>query len=658
MNISAKAKEVLWNSERWSLAIEDEISELSNQKPSSDLLPWAVELAKLSELCCLNRSFSITASLWAFRADETKFNNLESAHRLAAELGDSKSRAKIANMITNATQSPDAALAEGFAWLDIGNLDKAVKPLLKAQSRYPNNQLLKLALSVAQCEWTNVREQIGAFQAKAESANNEEQSAGYLASFWLSKQLKEPTEKCSDLILKAHKSNPTEITLRAVEAWFGEFDSQKLVPIFESLADDSEPDLAYRFRWRGAAMLFGQPQSKGAAFELGLRTLKDAFNSKVESTPGHLALIERLSLFGKELGREDDISDLLITGLSYYSDPLDLTYLAILGAKTKSPQEKLFREILAGLAENHPMAEGVTPVQVSESPLTQLDKDDQDYDAVSVADIEIEEEISPNKKDDTKKTMLGISKDLIRPKGKAPPPIPGQKKKTVAPPTPEPELVRAERGDETRDITPLVAKEPTPKAKPKKKRKKKKRKSTLSELDDGWDITAMDLEETQAETVTSVLQQNEEPVKTQAQSKDSNVPSKKTSKFSLIPKTALDALAQRSKANHSNKNKLAGKGEQREKRYINTLDASFKNEDRTIHAQVRDISRSGLFLVTYEFLKTGSLVNLTLSLTTSKRSEKTTIAAKVVRKNDIGYGCVVEGDLKTYLQFLTHFESE
>ena len=54
--------------------------------------------------------------------------------------------AKIAKLQYQQTKDPEFCLSEGFAWLDAGEPNRAVKPLLIAQTAYPDRPDLRFAL--------------------------------------------------------------------------------------------------------------------------------------------------------------------------------------------------------------------------------------------------------------------------------------------------------------------------------------------------------------------------------------------------------------------------------------------------------------------------------------------------------------------------------
>lgn len=338
---------------------------LKNRIGSPETAKKAIEVAQVLEHCDPDRSRALAAYVIAWKSDPGRLDALSRARHLGRELGDFATSAKLAHLQNR--HAPDSALLvfEGNAWLDAGDPDRAIKPLLSAVRAMPGDERVTLALATAQREWSDVRGQIDSLRAKAAALFHPAEAAELLlqAARMLT-MLQTNDREVEACLLDAFDRDPENLS--ALGLLEGRLDTlvgeDRFMQICERriAARQSPAAMAEELRRAGTRMA-GSPRFRGLGIRLLERCLDYAYDAKLDMIPGHVASLSLLGQHARSSKLHSEFLELIDRGLSVPLSEIDHSVMATQAldiAWRHSVDEQAARTyagIAASLAPRHPV---------------------------------------------------------------------------------------------------------------------------------------------------------------------------------------------------------------------------------------------------------------------------------------------------------------
>ena len=294
MQLDTELRETLWQTRHWESVLRERAASLRREVASAELAAPARALAEALEAFVLDRTPGVEMHLLASKASGGDPGALARAREGALEVGDLGLAARIAAM-ERKHGSGDSALAEGELWLDAGQPDRAIRPLLKASRAVPGDEALKRALAAARHEWADVRGEIDRVQAAAASGDDGAQAArDALHASRIARMLGEG-QRVRELAVLACRRDPTSERACAVaeRELTKEGDANALLELYRRRCDavSSAGEVVDTLR-RAVARLSLWANAPGLAVNVAVRALSYAYEEGVRAIPGHIALIQ------------------------------------------------------------------------------------------------------------------------------------------------------------------------------------------------------------------------------------------------------------------------------------------------------------------------------------------------------------------------------
>jgi tetratricopeptide (TPR) repeat protein len=129
------------------------------------------ELAELCEFCVLDPQSAADLYSASYQSDRSQLDVLSRMRRLCHSMGRSDHAARTAELEFRHSQNPRYHAVAGQAWLDAGQPDRAVGPLLRAEEATPGEQNIAAALEVARRDWANPEDQASMLLSRARQSS-------------------------------------------------------------------------------------------------------------------------------------------------------------------------------------------------------------------------------------------------------------------------------------------------------------------------------------------------------------------------------------------------------------------------------------------------------------------------------------------------------
>ena len=297
MQLDTDLRQTLWNARHWERVLCERAAALRARPVSGELAEPARALAAALEDVVLDRSHAVEMYLVASKAAGGDATALSRARALALEIGELGLAARIASLERKRTGQTALALVEGQAWLDAGDPDRAIKPLLVAVRAHPDDAAAARALAAARREWADVRGELDRVQRAAAAQGDPEAAArDFLHASRIARMLGEAA-RARALIEAAFSRDPRcEVGYALVERELvraGEWG--ELVGVYRQRCDAvaTSREVVDTLR-RGATRMSVTDGAPAMAVTLAVRALGYAYDEGVADIPGHLALVDIL----------------------------------------------------------------------------------------------------------------------------------------------------------------------------------------------------------------------------------------------------------------------------------------------------------------------------------------------------------------------------
>lgn len=335
MQLESSLRDRLWAATDWGHCLRQLASEVKTQTASTAAARQALVLARAMEAIVPERIHAVEMYLTAWQMAGTSLEALARARSLARELGDLPLSAKIARLEFKSTGRGHLLVVEGLAWLDAGDANRALRPLLEASRQRPDDPAIRLALMTARREWPNVREVVARLEDQGQGALDPELGCqSYLQAARIVRMLDPKSDHYGRFLLGAFSRLPSdESAFCLVEQHLRERgERERLLAVYGARAKSATDDAAmvevYR---RAASALFLQSGELGLGVRIARKALEHAYRRKLSPIPGHLALFELLRRHLQQTGNLPGFLPLLEQGHAHACDEQERLWFSLQG---------------------------------------------------------------------------------------------------------------------------------------------------------------------------------------------------------------------------------------------------------------------------------------------------------------------------------------
>jgi hypothetical protein len=297
LQLSLAMRNEFWPARDWQAqfrGLEARVRQFVNPTEQSRM---AFQLAEVAEFLVPDRQSAVDLYTLCWKAQGKNHRALVRMRFLCRELLLLDAVAKIAELEFRETNNPECQIIAGQAWLDAGAPDRALKPLLGAIKRLPDDPAVKMALAMARREWPNVRAEAVRLRQVAERAEPTQAAALFLQAARIYRMLGTDPGDYEAMLRGAVGAVPRNDSANALlERWL--IDGQRwdeLVSLAErrvavALSPYEEIDVYRRF----GMLLADRCGQGGLGAGLLMSALATAYDRGVAEIPGHLAMLALL----------------------------------------------------------------------------------------------------------------------------------------------------------------------------------------------------------------------------------------------------------------------------------------------------------------------------------------------------------------------------
>ncbi len=364
--LSESLHSLFQNSTDWEEALLARMESLKKQSGVPGCAEDAFELGRAFEHCARDRKSAITAYVLCYGADPQRLDSLARARQIVQELGDFVTNARLARLLYRKTGNPNWLVVEGVAWLDAGHVDRAIKPLLSAKTQLPDSPEIETALRSAKQEWPDVRVEIERLKTEAQNAPTEAAAAEALVqAVRVLRMLKTSWEIIEQYLLAAFTRDPENLSaLGMLEHRLDDLrDHNAFMKGCERrIVSRKDPVEHVDELRRLGARLSAHEKYRGLGVRLTYRALDLAYRNRLQTIPGHVAMIALFREYCQEAQLFSKFLALVELGLELPLPEVDLLYLALQGLEVATQYTndrqctKTYAELVCRFAPSHPMA--------------------------------------------------------------------------------------------------------------------------------------------------------------------------------------------------------------------------------------------------------------------------------------------------------------
>ncbi len=157
LNLGPELRQTVWYLKDWSSSVPELGKSLVANHEIGQLEKSALLLqtAQLCEFCVLDPQAAADFYSASYQANRSQFDILPRMRELCHKMGRSDHAARTAELEFRHSKVPGFHAIAGQAWLDAGQPDRALKPLLRALEDIPCTPEIAAALEVARRDWAN-----------------------------------------------------------------------------------------------------------------------------------------------------------------------------------------------------------------------------------------------------------------------------------------------------------------------------------------------------------------------------------------------------------------------------------------------------------------------------------------------------------------------
>ncbi|MCP4447803.1 MAG: hypothetical protein GY811_21065 [Myxococcales bacterium] len=363
--ISRALQSDLASSADWSSALALRLAKLKALIENPTCAPNAFEVAQVFEHCVADREGAVAGYVLCYRADSRRLDALARARAISVEVGDFATTARLSRLQYKQDANPWHLADEGVAWLDAGQPDRAVKPLMAASRKLPDSDYVNSALRTARREWPSVRHEVARLMQKADAAETyEEASDSVLQAARMLRMLQTNPISLEKLLLASLKHDPENASaLGLLEQRLSHVEDRgAIMEVYEDrlATRDSLAERVEELRRAGMCM-YRNVTFRVLGVRLVHRALQVAYKGKLSEIPGHLAMISVLRQHYEHAGHVGKLLEIIEKALDLPLPEIDLQFLALQGLDLTLHQLKdeesarAYADLASGFVSNHPL---------------------------------------------------------------------------------------------------------------------------------------------------------------------------------------------------------------------------------------------------------------------------------------------------------------
>jgi len=302
----------------WENTLLSRLQTIKNDRGLEDKSAQALVLAESFEHCVPDRSHAIAAYVLCYKFDNTQLHALSRARELSIERSDFATAARLSRVHYQHSQDPNMLHQEGTAWLDAGNPDRALAPLVEALRHYPQSEELQCELQCARQEWPDARAEISRLKGVAMDANSGEVAARALLQAARTMRMLNCNQGEMDKYLltafKADTENASTLGLLERRLPHLAYPDALWAIWEERIEKRTTPLEAVEEQRRLATILCSCESYRDLGLRVAQRALDEAYDSELVHIPGHLALHSLLFAYCEEAQLTNEYLNLIDRG--------------------------------------------------------------------------------------------------------------------------------------------------------------------------------------------------------------------------------------------------------------------------------------------------------------------------------------------------------
>ncbi|MCP4444295.1 MAG: hypothetical protein GY811_02980 [Myxococcales bacterium] len=367
--ISRALQAALACSADWSKTLSERLERLKELIENPACSVNAFEVAQVFEHCVADREGAIAGYVLCYRADPKRIDALARARAICVEIGDFATTARLSRLQYKQDSDPMHLTDEGIAWLDAGQPDRAVKPLMAAARKMPDVHHVQSALRTARREWPSVRHEVARLLQEADQADTcEGASDSVLQAARMLRMLQTNQVSLEKLLLASLAHNPENASaLGLLEVRLSHLeDKEALLEVYEARleARATHRERVEELRRAGMCVCW-HPAYRALGVRLIHRALQVAYKENLSDIPGHLAMLAILRKHYKQAGNSGKLLEIIEHALDGPLPEIDLQYLALEGLDVTmnvigdENSARTYAELASGFTPQHPLVVGL-----------------------------------------------------------------------------------------------------------------------------------------------------------------------------------------------------------------------------------------------------------------------------------------------------------
>ncbi len=365
MTAASELRATLHQSSDWSKSLRDFAERLSARAESEHTSEPALVLAQAFEAIEPDRSHAVRMHLLAWRTRPVLRGALRRARELCREIGNLELAATIAGLDYEQQEDPKLAYAEGIAWLDANQPERAVDPLTRASRSLGNNESLRIALATAKREWSDANQVVATLIRDAQAASDLIAAADrYLCAARIDRICGSEGDRYGNVLRYAFRANPQSTsTYGLLEDWLiarGDRDGLLEVYRYRARLPRSAAELVEEYRRAGTKLVL-QEYLQGLGLRLLERSVAHSYESGLTEIPGLIASLSLMRRYADEADSQIELLKLLAEGLGRALPSRDLLWMAMTGLDVSwrglgnENTGRAYAAIVAEHAPEHPL---------------------------------------------------------------------------------------------------------------------------------------------------------------------------------------------------------------------------------------------------------------------------------------------------------------
>ena len=354
----------LWQAVDWRECLRSLAARLEGKPASVHTAQQALLLARASEAIDPDRTRAIKLYVLAWNLSQAYPHALKRGRELCMELGSYATAARIARMEYQSSREAEYLSIEGTCWIDANQPERAVEPLSLAAKATPYDAEIEALLSTAQRKWHDPNSRVELLSHQAGRTNTPAESARCLLHAARTMRIagREDRDYAGLLRLALADDPRSSLICFPLESWYiANDDRDGLLEIYRLKTQAMRGiELIDEYRRAGTRLLLA-----GKWIGLGLRLLSKAieyaYEAKLQDIPGHIATLSLIRAHANQADLLRPFMAMLATGINQRLPEYDRLWLSIVGLEITWRQlgdtdaAYAYAAVLSQISPTHPL---------------------------------------------------------------------------------------------------------------------------------------------------------------------------------------------------------------------------------------------------------------------------------------------------------------